>query len=81
MSVNINKLLGKIREANLTQEDLARKIGINPSTYYRKLKSQGESFTVGEMHAITRVLNLSKEEAILIFLSQYSHYCDKTEKR
>lgn len=61
-------LRGKMAERRIGQEDVARKIGINYSTFYRKMRSGVHSFTVGEMHKIIEILNLTDEEAGSIFL-------------
>lgn len=68
MSTNMDVLRGKMAEKRISQEELARKIGIDSSTFYRKMKSKGTNFTVGQMHKIVEVLNLSNEEAASIFL-------------
>jgi DNA-binding XRE family transcriptional regulator len=68
----VRKLKGKIIECGLTQEKVAELIGIDRSTFYRKLKSEGLEFTVGEMHSICRILNLSDAESIEIFLPMLS---------
>lgn len=68
MHTNMDKLRGKMAEKKITQEELAEKIGIDPSTFYRKMKTEGTSFTVGQMHKIVNVLDLSSTEAAAIFL-------------
>lgn len=68
MNTNINKLKGKIRECGMTQEEFAKAIGMEKSTYYRKMQSGGIKFTIGQMHNAVKVLNLSSEEANDIFL-------------
>lgn len=69
--MNTSKLKGKMIEQGLTQEDLAKKINVDRSTLNRRLKT-GESFTIGEVNRITTVLNLTKSEAIDIFLPELS---------
>lgn len=69
--MNISKLRGKIVENGLTQDELAKRINIDRSTLSRRMKT-GESFTVGEASKITAVLNLSKDEAVEIFLPNVS---------
>ena len=64
----MNKLRGRMAEMELTPEDMAREIGVDPSTFYRKIKADGVNFTVGQMHKIVDVLHLSREEAVAIFL-------------
>lgn len=58
----------KISAANLTVDELAIQIGMNPSTFYRK-KNGLDAFTVGEMHSLVDALKLSGKEAKDIFLS------------
>lgn len=72
MRADMNKLRGKIAEKRITQDELALKVGMNPSTFYRKMKADGLAFTIGQMHQIVEVLDISPEEAKLIFLNQNS---------
>ena len=69
MSDKMQMLKQKISAANLTVDELAIQIGMNPSTFYRKAKSGVDTFTVGEMHSLVDALKLSGQEAIDIFLS------------
>ncbi|NMB41002.1 MAG: helix-turn-helix transcriptional regulator [Firmicutes bacterium] len=69
--VNVNKLKGKIVENGLTIGILAKKLGIDRSTLYRKLSDEGEMFTIKEANLICNILNLSAQEATAIFFSQY----------
>lgn len=69
--INVNKLKGKIVENGLKVGELALKIGIDRSTFYRKLKNQGDSFTVREVNLICKELKLTKDEAMEIFFTHY----------
>lgn len=69
--VNVNKLRGKIVEKGSTIEAVAEAIGIDASTFYRRLQSNGEKFTIKEADDITRFLLLSPNEATSIFFSQF----------
>ncbi len=62
-------LKNKISESRMTQDAVAISIGMAPSTFYRKLKSGGDAFTVGEVHKLADTLSLTCEEATDIFLS------------
>lgn len=64
----MNKLRGKIVERGITQEELAVKIGVDASTFSRKMKSLGLSFTVEQVHKIVAELGLTADEATQIFL-------------
>lgn len=67
--MNINKLKGKIVERGMNVETLASLIGIDRSTFYRRLNNRGETFTVKEVNLIREHLKLSKEEAMEIFFT------------
>ena len=54
----------------LADEAVASAIGMDRSTFYRKLKDGGEKFTIGEIHGIVSAVPLSREEAIDIFFTQ-----------
>ena len=67
--VDVALLRGKIAERGMTHEKLARELSMDKSTLSRKMKSEALDFSVGEMHRIVEILNLSKTEAGEIFLS------------
>ena len=46
---------------------LAKLMGIDRATLYRKLNSKGENFTIKEANLIVKILNLSEQEAMDIF--------------
>ena len=68
MSTNMDALRGKMAERRISHEEMAKRIGVDVSTFYRKMKSDGVNFTVGQMHKIVEILGLSNEEAASIFL-------------
>ena len=65
---DMQTLRDKMAQKGMKQEDLARSIGMDPSTLSRKLQTNGKKFTVGEAHKVADALCLSAEEARLIFL-------------
>ena len=71
MNVNVNKLKGKIVENGMTVTTLAEKIGMDRATLYRKLSNNGETMLVKDANAIVFALNLTAEEALAIFFSQF----------
>ena len=68
--VNVNKLRGRIVEKGLTIEQVAKKLGVNASTVYRKLANNGEGLTVGDANRLCKILELTGAEATAIFFSQ-----------
>lgn len=67
--MNVNKLKGKIAEKGLSVEKLAQQIGVDRSSLYRKLNN-AEKITIGEASRIKDVLEMTTEEATLIFLAE-----------
>ena len=66
--MNIPKFKGAIAEKGVTQEYIAHAIGIDPSTFYRKMASGGDKFTIGEIKRMVKKIPLTEEEAVIIFL-------------
>ncbi len=64
--VKTAKLRGTIVEKSTTQEAIADLIGIDRSTFYRKMKNDG-NFNLKEAKDIKVALNLTNEEAIVNF--------------
>ena len=46
---------------------MARELGVDPSTFSRKMASNGDSFSVGQMQRMVEYLQLTDEEATSIF--------------
>ena len=69
--VNINKLRGAIVEREMNMGDLADRIGVDRSTLYRKISSNGSSFTIEEADLISKALKLTADEATAIFFAQF----------
>lgn len=61
MKFNYSKLRGRIRECDLTQEQLAEAIGISKATLSAKLNGQF-AFTTKEMLSIGAELNIPKSD-------------------
>ena len=71
--VNVNKLKAKIVEMELNVDELSEKIGMDRATFYRRLSVGGQTFSK-EADAISRELNLTKEEVNEVFFSQFVAY-------
>lgn len=68
---NAEKLKAKLKEKDMSIEDISKAIEIDKSTFYRKLASDGMSFTIGEVDKISKVLNLSVQDINSIFFSNF----------
>lgn len=69
--VNVNKLKGKIVEKGTNISELAERIGIDRATLYRKFGNSGAGITIGDADKIVKALELTGEEAVSIFFSQF----------
>lgn len=68
--MNANKLKGEIRANGMTQEDVAAEVGISLSRFNAKLNNaNGAEFSLGEVRAIKKVLNLTHTQIEDIFFS------------
>lgn len=66
--VNTNLLKGMIESKGTNVEDVAKRMGVDKSTLYRRI-ADGSTFTIGEVGKISEILELSHSEAISIFFS------------
>ncbi len=66
--VDTNKLKGAIVANGKDQKQVAKEIGIDKSTFYRKMK-EGGSFSVGEAAKMAELIPLTDAEAIAIFFN------------
>ena len=65
--LDVQKLKGKIVEKGKSVESVSAELGINPATFYRKLKNN--SFEINEADKLVDILSLTNDEAIAIFFS------------
>ena len=72
--VNINMLKVKILEKGWNIEKIAKKIGIDRSTFYRKMNDTGSECELGEADYIARLLDLNYDEVNEIFFSNFVAY-------
>ena len=69
MAFDYSKLLGRIKEFGLTQNDLAKKIGSYSSTISAKLNNK-YAFSMKEIGAICNVLDIPKREIGIYFFDE-----------
>lgn len=63
-----DKLKAKIKACHLSVKDVSDELGIDQSTYYRKVAASGENFSVAQVKRLAELLHLTSEEAQEIFL-------------
>lgn len=67
--VDVGAIKARMKDKNLTVDEVSKKMHIHPSTMYRKL-SLAESFTIGEARNMAEVLGFTAKEAERIFFAQ-----------
>ena len=66
--INILKLKARLKEKNLTQVELAQKMGIDPATLNKKLNSElGETLKVVEAQKMKEILEIPNSEVVEYF--------------
>ena len=73
MIADVERLRTYVKDNALNFECLAKAAGMDLSTFYRKLKTGGENFTIGEVHRMVDASVMDREEAIHIFLPNNLH--------
>lgn len=68
--VNVNKLRGRMVEQEVNADKMAELLGINRSTFYRKLENNGELFTIREVQLMSKVLKLNLADVNSIFFAE-----------
>lgn len=65
--MNRELLEARIKECKLSVTRISKELGIDPSTYYRKVAADGETFSVRQAKRLAELLNLTGKEAQEIF--------------
>lgn len=78
--VNVDKLKGRMVEKRINATDLAKKLEINRASFYKKMKASGVTFSLREIDLMAETLNLTAEDVIAIFFSQYVAWNEKNKK-
>lgn len=67
--VDVKGLKTLIKARGLSTEKLSEMIGMDDSTFYRKLNAEGKTFTIEQVDAMKNALSLDKETAEAIFFA------------
>ena len=67
--VKINRIAGKIKEAELTQKQVAEKMQVSEATLSNKMQGKVK-FTVDDAESLSKILSLTSNDVIDIFFSQ-----------
>lgn len=67
--MDMQKLEKRMDDMKITIPMMARELGMDPSTYYRKRQKNGEDFSALDLLVFKRVLQMSSQDAQDILLS------------
>jgi hypothetical protein len=67
--MDMQKLEKRMDDMRITVPMMARELGMDPSTYYRKRQKNGEEFSAIDLLVFKRVLQMSNQDAQDILLS------------
>ena len=67
--MDMQKLEKRMDDMKITIPMMARELGMDPSTYYRKRQRNGEEFSALDLLVFKRVLQMSNQDAQDILLS------------
>lgn len=68
--VNVTRLREVLAEQQITYDDVARSLGVDRATFYRRLAQQGAKFTVEEVGKLAEMLKLTPQEMQDIFFDR-----------
>ena len=59
----------RMDEMKITVSQITKELGMDPSTYYRKMAKNGDEFSALDLMVFKRVLQLSEQQALDFLLS------------
>lgn len=68
--MNASALKEYMNNLEVTPGEIAEALKMNVSTWYRKIGTDGDNFTVKEMNGIIEFLKMPKENAAKIFFNE-----------
>lgn len=69
MKTKAFKKILKMKYGTGAAEKVAKELGIDPSTFYRKMNRDGEEFTIKQMRQLIAITGMTEKEALDIFLN------------
>lgn len=67
--MNTQRVKERMEEMHITVGKMAQELGMDPSTYYRKMQKNGEDFSALDLIVFKRVLELDEKSALDFLLS------------
>ena len=67
--MNTAEVKKRMKDKGITGDAMAKALGMNPATYYRKMQKNGEEFSAVDINVFKRVLEMDSQEAVDFLLS------------
>ena len=67
--MNTQEVKKRMEDMHISVEMMAKELGMNPSTYYRKMQNNGGEFSALDLMVFKRVLEMDEKTAISFLLS------------
>lgn len=67
--MNMQAVEKRMEDKKITIPEMARQLGMDPSTYYRKRQKNGDGFSALDLMVFRRVLEMNNQEALDFLLS------------
>lgn len=67
--MNTQEVKKRMENMHISVEMMAKELGMNPSTYYRKMQDNGGEFSALDLMVFKRVLDMDDKTAIDFLLS------------
>ena len=67
--MNTQRVKERMEEKGITVGRMAQELGMDPSTYYRKMQKNGEEFSALDLMVFKRVLQMDEKTALDFLLS------------
>lgn len=67
--MNTTEVKKRMEDMNISVPMMARELGMDPSTYYRKMQKNGDDFSALDLMVFKRVLQMDNQTALDFLLS------------
>lgn len=67
--MNTTEVKKRMKDKGITGEAMAKALGMNPATYYRKMQKNGDEFSAVDLNVFKRMLDMNSQEAVDFLLS------------
>lgn len=67
--MNTTEVKKRMKDKGITGEAMAKALGMNPATYYRKMQKNGDEFSAVDLNVFKRMLEMNSQEAVDFLLS------------